>query len=87
MQDKKEAEGAELNFMPTQEQILFAVLEMIALMVIIRIWLKGRHKRLVVRLIWSLILLVPFFGILVYFFLNENPKENLSPSDFDRDDA
>ena len=73
--------------MPTQEQILLAVLELIAIMVIVRIWLKRRHKLLIVRVVWSLILLVPFFGILIYFFLNENPTENQHPSNFDRDDA
>ncbi len=37
--------------MPTQEQILFTALELLALMVIVRIWRKRRHKLLIVRVV------------------------------------
>jgi hypothetical protein len=59
----------------TTQQISFLVLsEIIELLVIARIWLKRRHRRLVVRLLWSVVLLVPVFGVVAYFFLREDPK-------------
>jgi hypothetical protein len=56
--------------------ILFAVLEAIAL-VVARLWLRRRH-RIVPRILWSLLLLVPLFGLLIYGFvvidLDKNPE-------------
>jgi hypothetical protein len=66
----------------TTQQISFLALsEIIELLVIARIWLKRRHRRLVVRLLWSVVLLVPVFGILIYFFLRDDPK----PHPYDTD--
>ena len=62
--------------MTTPRLIFFGVLEIIALIVIVRIWLKRRPRSLAGRLIWSVILLVPLFGVLAYFFLTENPDEH-----------
>jgi len=53
--------------------IVGAVLELIALVVIVRLWSR-RPLRLVPCLLWSVVLLVPFFGILIYVFLRETPE-------------
>jgi len=52
------------------------VFEVIALIVVIRIWLKRRHKSMMIRLLWSCVLLVPFFGLIVYIFLTEDPDSH-----------
>lgn len=62
--------------MTTQRLILFGVFEIIALLVIARMWTKRWHRRLVVRLIWSAVLLVPILGLVAYFFLRESPDEH-----------
>ena len=51
-------------------------LEVIALIVIARLWLKRRHKNLFLRLVWSIVLLVPLLGLLAYVFFTENPDEH-----------
>jgi uncharacterized membrane protein YgcG len=53
--------------------ILFGVLEIVALIVIVRLWLRRRVK-LVPRLLWSVVLLVPFFGLVAYVFLHEETE-------------
>jgi len=53
--------------------ILFGVLEIVALIVTVRLW-KRRRVKLVLRLLWSVVLLVPFFGLVVYVFLHEEPE-------------
>ncbi len=62
--------------MTDSQLIFFAVLEIIALLVIVRMWRKRWHRRLIVRLIWSAVLLVPLFGLFAYFFLRESPDEH-----------
>lgn len=59
--------------MTTERLMVGGVFEVIALIVVVRIWLKRRHKKVMVRLLWSLVLLVPFFGLIAYFFPTENP--------------
>jgi hypothetical protein len=54
--------------------LLWAVCEPIALVVVIRLWIKRPHRNIPTRIIWSLILLIPLFGLIAYFFLNENPS-------------
>jgi len=49
------------------------VLEIVALVFIVRLWSR-RPVRLVPCLLWSIILLVPLFGILIYVFLRETPE-------------
>ena len=49
------------------------MLEFIALVVIVRLWSR-RPLRVVPCLLWSVVLLVPFFGILIYVFLRETPE-------------
>jgi hypothetical protein len=53
--------------------ILLSGLEIVALIVIVRLWIR-RHSSLLPRLLWSVVLLVPFFGLLVYGFLRSEPE-------------
>lgn len=53
--------------------IIGATLELIALIVIVRLWMR-RPLRIVPTIFWSLVLLVPFFGLLLYFFLRDEPE-------------
>jgi hypothetical protein len=59
--------------MDTFTIIVGAVLEFIALVFIVRLWTR-RPLKLVPCLLWSGVLLVPFFGILIYVFLRETPE-------------
>jgi hypothetical protein len=51
---------------------LCALFEIVALIVIVRMWMRRRVK-LFPRLLWSAVLLVPLFGLLVYALLHEEP--------------
>ena len=53
--------------------ILFSLSEIVALVVIVRLWMRRRVK-LVPCLFWSVVLLVPVFGLLAYLFLHEEPE-------------
>lgn len=53
--------------------ILLSLLEIFALIIIARLWMRQRVKFLP-RLIWSVVLLVPFLGLMVYVFLHEEPE-------------
>jgi F0F1-type ATP synthase assembly protein I len=53
--------------------ILLSLSEIVALSIIVRLWVRQRVKFLS-RLIWSVVLLVPFFGLMAYLFLHEEPE-------------
>jgi len=73
--------------MTTQRLIFLGVFEVIGLLIIARMWMKRWHRRLIVRLIWSAVLLVPVFGLLAYFFLRESPDEHPYDTDTMRSSA
>jgi hypothetical protein len=52
--------------------ILLSSLEIVALIVIVRLWMH-RHLGVLPRLLWSVVLLVPLFGLLLYGFLHTDP--------------
>jgi hypothetical protein len=62
--------------MTTYRLIFAGVFELIALAVIARMWMKRRHSGTIVRLLWTIVLLVPVFGLLTYFFLRESPDSH-----------
>jgi hypothetical protein len=62
--------------MTTQRLIFLGAFEVIALLVTARMWMKRWHRRLIVRMIWSAVLLVPVFGLMAYFFLRDCPDEH-----------
>jgi energy-coupling factor transporter transmembrane protein EcfT len=53
--------------------ILLILFEIVALIVIVRLWMRRRMK-IIPRVLWSVVLLLPFFGLLVYVFLHEEPQ-------------
>jgi uncharacterized membrane protein YgcG len=55
--------------------ILLSLFEIVALIIIVRVWVRP-HFNFPPRLIWSVILLVPFFGLMVYLFLCEELERN-----------
>jgi len=67
--------------MTTEKLILGGVFELVALIIVFRIWLKRCHKSFIARLLWSLVLLVPFFGLVAYFFLTDGPDRHPYDSD------
>jgi hypothetical protein len=73
--------------MTIQGLIFFFAFEIIGLLVVTRMWAKRWHRRLVVRLIWSAVLLLPAVGLLIYFFLRETPDEHPYDTDTMRDSA
>jgi O-antigen/teichoic acid export membrane protein len=61
--------------MNTSAVILIAILEAVALVFIVRLWVRCSH-RIVVRIVWSLILLVPLFGLLMFGLVGSEPKKH-----------
>lgn len=55
--------------------ILVVVLELAALILVVRLWVRRRH-RLIPRILWSLFLLIPVFGLLMYGFLVSSGESN-----------
>lgn len=73
--------------MTTQQLIVFAAFEIIGLLVILRMWMKRWPRRIVIRLLWSVLLLVPAFGLFMYFVLREDPDEHPYDTDTMRESA
>jgi hypothetical protein len=55
--------------------IVYSLLEIVALIVIVRLWMRRRAK-FWPSILWSFVLLVPFFGLMVYLFLHEEPDRH-----------
>lgn len=78
MERKSSSRSITLEMMPPKPPmdkpmlILGAIIEIVALIVIVRLWMR-RPSRVVSSVFWSLVLLVPFFGLFLYFFLREEP--------------
>ena len=53
--------------------ILVALLEVAAIFAIIRVW-RHKHRHWMSKLFWSIVLLVPVFGLLFYGFLTVTPE-------------
>ena len=66
--------------------IFLSVLEIVALAVVVRLWLR-RRLRLLPRIFWSIVLFIPVFGLLMYGFvasdLEKNPERMESCGDSD----
>jgi hypothetical protein len=58
--------------MQTLMIIFLAVCEVIAVFMILRLW-SQKQKTFLGRCFWSLVLLIPFFGLICYIFLNISP--------------
>jgi hypothetical protein len=53
-----------------------AVLEAVGLFMIGRLWFGKQKSSLVRRIIWSVLLLIPLFGPLMYGFISIDPSEH-----------
>ena len=71
--------------MTVAQIIMLGLVELVAAIFIARLWIKRRHKNLIARLIWSVVLLIPVFGILTYFFVRDDPDSH--PYDTDTTSA
>lgn len=56
--------------------VFLAALEVICLVVVVLLWKNRWHRSRLARVLWSLVLLVPAFGLLAYFFLRQTPDEH-----------
>jgi uncharacterized protein with PQ loop repeat len=52
-----------------------AVFELVGLIIIVRIW-RRRRMRIIPRIFFSIVLLIPFFGLLIYGFLASDLEKN-----------
>lgn len=59
--------------MDTKLVIVLALFEMAALILVARLWLCRRRMRIVPRVFWSLVLLVPVFGLMLYALIHNDP--------------
>jgi hypothetical protein len=57
------------------DQIVFILVELLALVLVVRLWIKPGRRRTVAKVLWSLVLLVPVAGIMAYFFIASFPKD------------
>ena len=68
----------------------FFVVEVVSLSIIINLWLR-RRMHIILRMFWSVLLLVPFFGLLMFVFvvsdLDPNPEKTDTGSDSDAFDG
>ena len=55
--------------------IILSALEVVALFTIWRLWFRG-HRHIISRILWSVVLLIPFFGLLMFVFVGSNPEKN-----------
>jgi hypothetical protein len=61
--------------------------ETIAFFVIWRIWAKPGRRSVFARLFWSIVLLIPLFGVALYFFVTADPEEHPYDTDMMRGGA
>src|SRR5947209_1174406 len=63
-----------------------AISEVISLLVIYRLWTTKRRKGIVFRVIWSVFLLIPLLGLILYFFITvrrEFFEQRLAPREIE----
>ena len=58
----------------TKAIVILSVCELAALIAIVRLWSRKRRMRVITRLLWSVVLLIPFFGLLFYGFTRSDPE-------------
>ena len=61
------------DFMTTSQIVLLSISEVVALFFIARLWLKRGRLGAVARVFWSIILLVPVLGVILYGFCLNDP--------------
>ena len=58
----------------TPSLVILGLCELLALVAIIHLWFRKRQMRVITRLFWTIVLLVPFFGVLFYSFTRSDPR-------------
>ena len=59
---------------PTYIIVVLSMCELAAFIAIVRLWLRHRRMRFVTRLVWSFVLPIPFFGLLLFLFTRPDPE-------------
>jgi hypothetical protein len=54
--------------------VALSLCEVVALVAIVHLWIRRRRTRLITRLLWSVVLLVPLFGVLFYGLTRSDPE-------------
>ncbi len=54
--------------------VLLVVAEIVAVGIVVHLWVHAPKPSLTNRLLWSLLLMLPVFGVLFYLFLREEPE-------------
>ncbi|MGO8929490.1 MAG: PLDc N-terminal domain-containing protein [Limisphaerales bacterium] len=54
--------------------ILLLVAELVAVAAIVHLWNHAPKPSLTSRLLWSVLLMIPVFGLIFYIFLREEPE-------------
>jgi hypothetical protein len=71
--------------MNTYVIILLGVLEVVAVCVSVHLWFQQRRMRIIPRIFWSVVLLVPLFGLLVFVFIRSDLDKNADRMDSQAD--
>ena len=56
--------------------IVFSAFELFGLIAIVRVWRRKQKMRVISRIAWTLVLLVPFFGLLFYGLVRSEPDSH-----------
>ena len=56
--------------------IVVGTMEVVALSISIQLWFPKRRMKIIPRIFCSILLLVPFFGLLMYVFLRSDLEKN-----------
>ena len=54
--------------------VALSICEFVALLTIAHLWFRKHRMRVVTRLLWSIVLLVPLFGVLFYGLTRSDPE-------------
>jgi hypothetical protein len=75
---KPQSTATTLNstFMTGTQIATLCLVEAIGLFLIGRLWLRPRKMSVPARLVWSAVLLIPLFGVIIYGFLRAKPDEH-----------
>ena len=56
--------------------VALSICEFVALIAIVHLWFRKRRMRIITRLLWSVVLLVPVFGVLFYGLTRSDPESH-----------
>ena len=71
--------------MDTFTTICLAALEVVGVCVSVHLWFRKQRMRIVPCLFWSIVLLIPLFGLLMFVFIADNPDKNPDRQDTQAD--